>query len=134
MESTDQGLSFGTNIYGLSCFTEGDISSWRFDPSYTLPTVIPWESSQISPASSWRQQRLHKDGLTDLAASEAGREPLGAEDEGEAVGGRRVIRRGRALTNLTNVLDEQRITYEYENKKIVENVVIGKGLDEQFWS
>ena len=39
LESSDQGLSFGTKIYGLSCFTMGDISFKQFDPSYTLPTV-----------------------------------------------------------------------------------------------
>ena len=48
---------------------------------------------------------LHEDGLTHDASSEVSLEPLGPEDEGEAVGGRRVIRRGRALAYLTNVKD-----------------------------
>ena len=49
LESTDQGLSFGTNIYGLSCLTEGDISSLWFDPSYTLPTVKSFSVAPKSP-------------------------------------------------------------------------------------
>ena len=52
---------------------------------------------------------LHEDGLTHDAASKAGLEPLAAEDEGEAVGGRRVIRRRRTLANLTSVKDKIKV-------------------------
>ena len=49
------------------------------------------------------RSRSHEDGLTDNTAPEAGL--LSLEDEGEAVGGGRLIRWGRTLATLTKYLD-----------------------------